>query len=400
MAAAKEGSSDRIDQIEERLLAHKWVTSMCCSVIAIFVLLPVYAERVAEPADANAGTGCWVVSAYTVNAARPGGGVYREWFQGWDEAPEWRSDDAVMPPCCQSRSTQSSLFVPYHESFPDKGWWGDGYGPRNATIHHLWLCEEDDACANCAGDVFTVEAATCAAGRCESRATNGSCACDRAYEDTQGGGGRWACDDVRGCRWRRDFVVGLAGPPQDVMSWWAQDEDFAILYALYLLAVAASAFGVAASLLIRRDFRRSEEAASTTPFRAYLKALVAYFVIQLFANLAAFLGFTTWRCEHQRADDARLRLRLQKSEPDCGGYRRRRVGVDERLPGLVRGRPRIVFEKLAPRLRRRAVWKSFLGDDAAVLAPSSGDEPAAPRHRAGVASMAWRSTRRLSMKAP
>ena len=93
-------------------------------------------------------------------------------------------------------------------------------------------------------------------------------------------------------------MVGLAGPPQDLVSWWAQDEDFAILYALYLLAVAASAFGVAASLLIRRDFRRSEEAAATTPFRAYLKALVAYFVIQLFANLAAFLGFTTWRCEH------------------------------------------------------------------------------------------------------
>ena len=85
MAAAKEGSSssDRRDQIEERLLAHKWLTSMCCSVIAIFVLLPVYAERVAEPADADAGTGCWVVSAYSVNAARPGGGVYREWFQGW-----------------------------------------------------------------------------------------------------------------------------------------------------------------------------------------------------------------------------------------------------------------------------------------------------------------------------
>ena len=42
----------------------------------------------------------------------------------------------------------------------------------------------------------------------------------------------------------------------------------------------------------------------------------------------------------------------------------------------------------------------FRGDDAAVLAPSSGDGPAAPRHRASVASMAWRSTRRLSMKAP
>ena len=34
--------------------------------------------------------------------------------------------------------------------------------------------------------------------------------------------------------------------------------------------------------------------------------------------------------------------------------------------------------------------KSFLGDGAAVLAPSSGEEPASPRHRAGVASMAWR----------
>ena len=32
-------------------------------------------------------------------------------------------------------------------------------------------------------------------------------------------------------------------------------------------------------------------------------------------------------------------------------------------------------------------------NDAAVLAPSSGEEPASPRHRAGVASMAWRTTR-------
>ena len=36
---------------------------------------------------------------------------------------------------------------------------------------------------------------------------------------------------------------------------------------------------------------------------------------------------------------------------------------------------------------------SFLGDDAAVLARSSGEEPAPPRHRAGIASMAWRTTR-------
>ena len=44
--------------------------------------------------------------------------------------------------------------------------------------------------------------------------------------------------------------------------------------------------------------------------------------------------------------------------------------------------------------------KSFLSDDAAVLARSSGGEPAAPRHRAGVAPMAWRSTRRFSTNAP
>ena len=47
-----------------------------------------------------------------------------------------------------------------------------------------------------------------------------------------------------------------------------------------------------------------------------------------------------------------------------------------------------------------AVWKSFLDDDAAVLVPSSGEEPASPRHRAGVASMAWRTTRRLSTNVP
>ena len=42
---------------------------------------------------------------------------------------------------------------------------------------------------------------------------------------------------------------------------------------------------------------------------------------------------------------------------------------------------------------RQFFTKSCLGDDAAVLAPSSGKEPASPRHRAGVASMALRTTR-------
>ena len=37
--------------------------------------------------------------------------------------------------------------------------------------------------------------------------------------------------------------------------------------------------------------------------------------------------------------------------------------------------------------------KSFLGDGAAVLARSSGEETESPRRRAGVASMAWRTTR-------
>ena len=51
------------------------------------------------------------------------------------------------------------------------------------------------------------------------------------------------------------------------------------------------------------------------------------------------------------------------------------------------------------RVHRQFFPKSFLGDDTAVLAPSSGEEPR-PRHRAGVASMAWRSTRRCSTNAP
>ena len=43
---------------------------------------------------------------------------------------------------------------------------------------------------------------------------------------------------------------------------------------------------------------------------------------------------------------------------------------------------------------RQFFTKSFLGDDVAALAPSSGEEPASPRHRAGVASMAWRTRTR------
>ncbi len=49
---------------------------------------------------------------------------------------------------------------------------------------------------------------------------------------------------------------------------------------------------------------------------------------------------------------------------------------------------------------RQFFTKSFLGNDAAVLAPSSGEEPTSPRHRAGGASMARRATRRFRSNAP
>ena len=39
----------------------------------------------------------------------------------------------------------------------------------------------------------------------------------------------------------------------------------------------------------------------------------------------------------------------------------------------------------------KSVSGALLGDNGAVLAPPSGEEPASPRHRAGVASMAWRT---------
>jgi len=49
---------------------------------------------------------------------------------------------------------------------------------------------------------------------------------------------------------------------------------------------------------------------------------------------------------------------------------------------------------------RQFFTKSFLGDDVAALARSSDEEPASPRHRAGVVSMAWRLTRRICTNAP
>ena len=55
--------------------------------------------------------------------------------------------------------------------------------------------------------------------------------------------------------------------------------------------------------------------------------------------------------------------------------------------------PTAVWKSTSASGARQFFTKSFLGDDAAVLARSRGEEPAPPRHRAGVASMAWRTTR-------
>ena len=90
------------------------------------------------------------------------------------------------------------------------------------------------------------------------------------------------------------------------------------------------------------------------------------------------------------------------------------AGVPDDRPHLLRRLRRLEIQRLRGLRRvgvcveinqcdgctRQFFTKSFLGDDAAVLALSSGEEPASPRHRAGVASMAWRTTRRFSTNAP
>ena len=65
------------------------------------------------------------------------------------------------------------------------------------------------------------------------------------------------------------------------------------------------------------------------------------------------------------------------------------------------GRPQLVMFAfdLYDRDSSGAVWKSTSASGA-LLARSSGERPTPPRHRAGVASMAWRSTRRFRTNAP
>ena len=89
---------------------------------------------------------------------------------------------------------------------------------------------------------------------------------------------------------------------------------------------------------------------------------------------------------------------VQAAEPVGRGElphdRERRPPLDLRLGALL-----LVLRHLEPVWKSTSVsgaqffTKSFLGDDAADLTRSSGEDPASPRHRAGAASMAWKSTR-------
>jgi hypothetical protein len=113
-----------------------------------------------------------------------------------------------------------------------------------------------------------------------------------------------------------------------------------------------------------------------------------------------------------RVAAARLRRDDVPERPARGGRLERAAGLlledvlgQEAAPGVFGDDPLLLDVRRRVRCESRPVCKStsvsgaqffaksFLGDDAAVLARSSGEEPASPRHRAGVASMAWRTTR-------
>ena len=87
----------------------------------------------------------------------------------------------------------------------------------------------------------------------------------------------------------------------------------------------------------------------------------------------------------QDSPDADLAIRVDFSSLKGPGQRL--------LNGIAMGVTSCVEINQCVGCTRQFFTKSFLGDDAAVLAPSSGKEPASSRHRAGVASMAWRTTR-------
>ena len=99
----------------------------------------------------------------------------------------------------------------------------------------------------------------------------------------------------------------------------------------------------------------------------------------------------------QRRHDGERRRRISQRQQE--GRHRNIVRRRERRGALRPRRRRVdgcVETNQCVGCTRQFFTMSFLGDDAAVLAPSSGEEPASPRYRAGVASMAWRTTRRCT----
>ena len=83
-------------------------------------------------------------------------------------------------------------------------------------------------------------------------------------------------------------------------------------------------------------------------------------------------AYASWRTSHKQGE-------LSKSKGAADHLFDERVG-------------RCVEINQCVRCTRQFFTKSFLSDGVAALVPSSGEESASPCHRAGVASMAWRTT--------
>ena len=104
-----------------------------------------------------------------------------------------------------------------------------------------------------------------------------------------------------------------------------------------------------------------------------------------------FFEFEAVRTESSDRDAPRRSATPSSSRPTRRSARRRRRKTSRRrCAGSVSN---CVEINQCVGCTRQFFTKSFLGDDVAVLARSSGEGPASPRHRAGAASTAWRATR-------
>ena len=103
-----------------------------------------------------------------------------------------------------------------------------------------------------------------------------------------------------------------------------------------------------------------------------------------FATLAAVLASRTAPDGRRQllADDLEPPFRKIREDLDLGAEERRRLSGA--LWGLKTVTTCVEINQCVG-CTRQFFTKSFLGDDAAVLIRLSGEEPASPRHRAGVA---------------